>query len=107
MRVRSLFLVALLAITGAACDQVLDEGSLEETLTRQVEDEIGEDNLTVDCPSDVKVEAGNVFTCDVTGDGAVATLEVTQRDDGGHVEWRFVDAAADAAAGAGAEGDAG
>ena len=28
-------------------------------------------------------------------DGAVATLEVTQTDDDGSVEWRFVDAVAD------------
>jgi hypothetical protein len=95
MRVRSLLLVALLAIAAAACDQVLDEGSLEETLTQQVEEQLGEEDLTVDCPSEVTVESGGVFTCDVTGNGAVATLEVTQQDDGGRVEWRFVDAAAE------------
>jgi hypothetical protein len=94
MRVRSLLLVALLAITATACDQVLDEGSLEETLTQQVQDELGEDNLTVDCPSDVTVESGGVFTCEVTGNGAIATVEVTQQDDEGGVKWRFVDAAA-------------
>ena len=95
MRLRSVLLVALLAVTAAACDQVLDERSLEDTLTQQVEEQLGEEDLTVDCPSDVAVESGGVFTCDVTGAGAVATVEVTQQDDGGHVEWRFVDAAAE------------
>jgi hypothetical protein len=94
MRVRSVLLVALLAITAAACDQVLDEASLEETLQRQVAEQIGDDTVVVDCPSDVTVEAGGVFTCGVTSaDGAVATLEVTQQDEAGDVRWRFVDAA--------------
>ena len=94
MRVRSVLLVALLAITAAACDQVLDEASLEQTLQQQVAEQVGDDTVVVDCPSYVPVEAGGVFTCEATGDdGAVATLEVTQLDDGGRVEWRFVDAA--------------
>jgi hypothetical protein len=95
MRVRSLLLVAALAVTATACDQVLDEASLEQTLTQQVREQLDEDAITVDCPPDVTVEQGGVFTCTATGaDGATATIEVTQTDDAGRVEWRFVDAAA-------------
>ncbi|HSL10521.1 MAG TPA: DUF4333 domain-containing protein [Actinomycetota bacterium] len=97
MPVRSILLVALLAIASSACDQVLDEASLEETLARQAEDTLGsEEDLTVECPADVKVEAGGIFRCDVTSaDGAVATMEVRQKDDRGGLAWRFVDASSD------------
>jgi len=95
MRARPLVLVAILALPAAACDQVLDEASLEQTLTQQVRDQLDEDDITVDCPADVTVEQGAVFTCTATSpDGAAATIEVTQQDDAGRVEWRFVDAAA-------------
>jgi Domain of unknown function (DUF4333) len=96
MRVRTSLVVAVLAVAATACTQVLDEASLEESLTQQVEENLDEDGITVDCPGDVEVERGGVFTCTATGaDGAVATIEVTQTDDDGSVEWRFVDAAAD------------
>jgi len=59
-----------------------------------VEENLEEDGITVDCPGDVEVEQGGVFTCTATStDGAVAVLELTQTDDAGAVEWRFVDAA--------------
>jgi hypothetical protein len=104
MRVRSLVLVAVLASFGVACDQVLDEASLERTLAQQAEEWLEEDDLTVDCPADVPVEDGGVFTCDVTSaDGAVGTLEVTQTNDDGHVRWRIVDAVADDAVGGGTD----
>ena len=105
MRVRSLLLVAVLAVSAAACDQVLDEASLERTLTEQVEDHLEEDDLTVDCPDDVAVEEGGVFTCDASSaGGAVGTLEVTQIDDRGGVRWRIVDASAAPTDGAGPTG---
>lgn len=95
MRVRPLhLLVVVLAIAGAACTQVLDEATLEDTLRTQLEERLGETGITVDCPADVAVEQGGVFECTATGaDGAGATVEVTQRDDEGTVEWRIVDAA--------------
>ena len=109
MRLRPLLLVAVLALVGVACDQVLDEPSLERTLAQQAEDWLEEDDLTVDCPPDVPVEDGGVFTCDVrSADGAVGTLEVTQTDDAGSVEWRIIDAETDDAADAvPGDGDAG
>ena len=96
MRATLLVLVAVLALAGAACTQTLDRVSLETTLTEQLEEELDETGITVECPDDVEVEAGAVFECSGTSaDGATMTVEVTQQDDEGSVEWRIVDAAAE------------
>jgi translation initiation factor IF-1 len=93
MRASILVLVAVLALSGAACARTLDRGSLEETLTSQVRDELDEDDITVSCPDGVEVEEGSVFECTATGaDGATVTVEVTQLNDEGRVEWRLTDA---------------
>ena len=97
MRVRVLLVaVALLALVAASCSQVLDQVTLEAELTGQVADSLQEPDLTVDCPADVEVEQGAIFHCTAgTPDGARTTVEVTQVDDSGGVEWRLVDVAPD------------
>lgn len=93
MRAKVLLLVAVLVLSGAACARTLDRQSLEADLTSQVSSELDDESITVECPDDVEVEAGAVFECVATGpDGATLTVEVTQRDDEGNVEWRLVDA---------------
>lgn len=92
MRAKVLLLVAVLVLSGAACARTLDRQSLESTLSSQVASELGEQGITVGCPDDVEVEVGAVFECVATGpDGATLTVEVTQQDDEGTVEWRLVD----------------
>ena len=93
MRAKVLLLVAVLVLSGAACARTLDRQSLEASLSSQLATELEEPGITVGCPDDVEVEAGAVFECVATGpDGATVTVEVTQQDDEGTVEWRLVDA---------------
>ena len=93
MRARRALVVPLIAVVFVGCSDVLDEATLEEELTQQVRPTLAEPAMTVDCPSDVEVEAGATFTCTATApDGAVTIVEVTQQSDAGDVEWRFVGA---------------
>jgi hypothetical protein len=47
--------------------------------------------VSVDCPSAIAAEEGNVFSCTVTApNGDEAEAEVTQEDDEGNVRWRIV-----------------
>jgi hypothetical protein len=95
MRARRALVVPLLAVVSAGCSDVLDETTLEQELTEQVRPSLAEPAMTVDCPSDVEVEAGATFTCTARApDGAVTVVEVTQQNDAGDVEWRFVGASA-------------
>ena len=50
--------------------------------------------ITVECPDDVKAEAGNEFDCTGTvPDSGTLTIHVKQTDDDGHVTWEVTDAA--------------
>jgi hypothetical protein len=95
--VRLAVVVALgaLAITTAACSRTLDTDGLEERLIGQVERETASAITSVSCPADVRVETGGTFECTAEeASGASFTLEVTQTDDRGNVEWEIIDAAA-------------
>lgn len=96
MRTRSARLLALavLVIAAAACTKTLDTDGLEGELRSQAEERFNITLTSVDCPADIEVEAGGTFTCDAKqGSGATFTLQVTQSDDQGNVEWDLVDAA--------------
>jgi hypothetical protein len=95
MRARRALVVPLLAVFSVGCSDVLDETTLERELTEQVRPSLAEPAMTVDCPSDVEVEAGSTFTCTATApDGAVTIVEVTQENAAGFVKWRFAGASA-------------
>ena len=96
--------LATVAVVGlVACGtETLDEGDAEAFVTEQLE--AGSDNDTevgsVDCPSDVEVEADTTFECTAESvDGtATATVTVRQVDDEGNVEMVDVQADVDDAA---------
>ena len=96
MRTRSarLLVLAALVIAAAACTKTLDTDGLEGELRSQAEERFNITLTSVDCPADIEVEAGGTFTCDAKQEsGATLTLQVTQSDDQGNVEWDLVDAA--------------
>jgi hypothetical protein len=96
MRSRTVRLAAfaVLAIAAAACTKTLDTDGLETELTTQIEAQTGSTITAVDCPADVEVETGGTFECTAEEDsGATFTIQVTQTDDQGNVEWEVVDAA--------------
>lgn len=70
--------VLVLAVSGCG-DTVIDDVKTEETLKDSLEKSLHEKIQGVDCPTDVKVEAGKTFTCMVDfakGDEATATLKI-------------------------------
>jgi hypothetical protein len=84
---------ALVAVAAVACTKELDTDDLESRLSDQVRQQIGTEVTSVDCPSDIKVEAGGTFECDATErSGATFTIRVVQTDDDGHVTWDIVNA---------------
>lgn len=76
--------LAVLAIAATGCgDTVIDRKSTEETLQASLEKSLHEKIKSVDCPSDVKVEPGKTFTCEVDfsqGKQATATLKIRNKD---------------------------
>ena len=76
------------AVAAVACSKSLDMGGLETQLENQLNTQLKTTGITVDCPSDIKAEAGGQFDC--TGDGAgsgTITVHVTQTDSDGNVTW--------------------
>ncbi len=95
MRSRSVRVAAAacLALAAAACTKTLDTDGLEGELQAQVEQQTGSTISAVDCPADIEVETGGTFTCTAREEsGATFTIQVTQRDDQGNVEWEVTDA---------------
>jgi hypothetical protein len=81
--VRSTLVVALLGalllgVSGCG-DTVIDDAKTGEAIKASLEKSLHEKIKAVDCPSNVKVEAGKTFTCTVDfpkGDEATATLKI-------------------------------
>jgi hypothetical protein len=76
------FSVAALAIAGCG-DTVIDNGKAEDAIRADVEKSLKVPVKSVECPSDVKVEAGKTFECIVTaanGKKATATLKILNSD---------------------------
>ncbi|MDH4112868.1 MAG: DUF4333 domain-containing protein [Actinomycetota bacterium] len=97
MRSRSLRLagIAVLAIAVAACTKTLDTDGLEGMLKTDIADQVQAVITAVDCPADVEVETGATFECTAEEEsGTTFTIQVTQSDDQGNVEWEVVDASA-------------
>jgi hypothetical protein len=72
----------LLAASGCG-DTVIDDVKTEEAIKSDLEDSLHEKIKAVDCPSDVKVEADQTFTCTVDlsqGEEATATLKIRNSD---------------------------
>lgn len=85
--------VAVLAISMAACTKTLDTDGLESQLKSQFEEQTDSVLASVECPNDVKAEAGGTFECTAEDEsGATFTLTITQVNDQGRVDWEVTDA---------------
>jgi len=74
---------ALVLVLGGCGDTTIDDVKTEETLKASLEKSLHEKIKQVDCPSGVKVEAGETFTCTVElpkGEEATATLKIRNSD---------------------------
>jgi hypothetical protein len=73
----------LSAFFAAGCGTVIDPVKLEDTIQADLEDSNREKIQAVDCPSDVSVDPGATFTCEVIfsdGERKVATMEIRNKD---------------------------
>jgi len=83
-------LLAAGALGVAGCgDKKLDTGKLEGKVKDGIEKQAGVKITSVKCPSDVKVQKGNIFNCTATTTtGQKANVKVTQKDDKGNVNYQ-------------------
>lgn len=97
-RLAGLAAVLLLAIVATGCSKRLEIDSLEPQLANQLSSKLQTTGITVDCPTDVKAEAGATFDCTATlTSGDTLTMRVTQKDANGTVTWALAAAAAGSA----------
>ena len=86
-----LIAVSTLAVVGTSCTKTLDTGGLQATLKQQLEAQLGAKDISVSCPSGLKVQAGGRFQCTVSvPSSAKLTVDVTQTDDKGNVTYERV-----------------
>ncbi|HEX6205976.1 MAG TPA: DUF4333 domain-containing protein [Solirubrobacterales bacterium] len=74
-------LVAAFSVAG--CGTVVDPVKLEDTIQADLEKSLHVKIQAVDCPSDVSVDPGATFTCEVVfsdGERKVATLKIRNKD---------------------------
>jgi hypothetical protein len=90
--VRLLTAAAAVAALGfAGCgDKKLDTDKLEGKVEDGVAAQTGTKIKSVECPSDVKAEKGNTFTCDITAvNGQTGKVTITQTDSDGNVRYEL------------------
>ena len=90
---RVVVLFASLALVGCTRAKTLDANGLEEMLRAKIEQQLGTQGFSVDCPDDEPAQAGATFQCTATSAaGKTLTIEVTQTDDQGRVTWKATSA---------------
>jgi Domain of unknown function (DUF4333) len=89
-----------IAVFAVACSKTLDTAGLQTQIADQLNTKLDTEGITVECPDDVKAEAGSEFDCTGTvPDSGTLTIHVKQTDDEGHVTWEVTDAATGPAGG--------
>jgi hypothetical protein len=69
-------------------EETLDQDDLQTTISDGLEKQVGTAPESVSCPDDVKVEQGGTFECTGTApNGEEFTIDVTQKDDEGNIEF--------------------
>ena len=99
---RAAVLVALSVALGACSASVsvggsntLDTAKLKKAIRTEVDDKLPIRIGQVTCPEDVKVDEGDIFSCEVAIDDDSLEIEVEQTDDEGNVDFRAVEAVID------------
>ena len=86
------FAVTAAALALGACGEtVIDSGEIETQIAGDIEQETGTRDVEVDCPDDIEAKKGDTFECEATAPGGIKqTVEATQVDDDGGVDWKLV-----------------
>lgn len=90
--------IAVLSLVGSACSfsfslgsNELDTEKAEREIATGIEEQLGIEIESVDCPDSVEIEEGDTFSCTVVAtDGSEGRVEVVQEDDEGNVSWELV-----------------
>ena len=85
---------AMAAALFIACNSslTLDNDKLQQVIANGLQEQ-AQVTATVSCPDDRPIKAGDVFQCQaLTEDGTTLTIQVTQTDDSGNVNWQVVGA---------------
>jgi hypothetical protein len=84
-------LVVAPALALSACgEQKLNTNKAESAIAQGITQQTGAQGVTVTCPDDVKVQAGNQFYCQAkAADGRQGRVRVTQKDDKGNINWKL------------------
>lgn len=61
---------------------------LEQSIGQGIGQQINADNVDVKCPEIIVGKKGDTFECQATSGSDKATIEVTQKDDQGHVNYK-------------------
>jgi hypothetical protein len=88
-----LLTLAAAPVLAAACSTtlILDDVELEQVIATQFQEQTGVGLQSVSCPDDTPIEQGNVFQCTaVASDGQSLTIQVTQTDNTGNVNWEVL-----------------
>ena len=89
--IRGLLAAALASVALAACQTtlMLNTDQLEQGIQEQIQSQTGLTVTGIECP-DRPIQQGDQFDCTVTtSDGQQLTVNVTQTDDQGNVNWRL------------------
>jgi Domain of unknown function (DUF4333) len=84
-------LIVVPALALSACgEQKLNTTKAEKAIAQGITQQTGAQGVTVNCPNDVKLQAGNKFTCQAkAADGRQGKVSVTQKDDKGNIDWKL------------------
>jgi uncharacterized protein DUF4333 len=84
-------LMVVAALTLSACgEQKLNTTKAESAIAQGITQQTGAQGVTVDCPNEVKIQAGAQFYCQAkAADGRQAPVRVTQKDDKGNIDWKL------------------
>lgn len=78
-----------LAITG--CGSTIQMDGVKKSISEGLAAQVGLHAETVTCPESREAKANDVFQCTVTPkEGGTLTIEVTQKDDRGNIDWKVV-----------------
>lgn len=91
-RSQGLAFAALLVVTTAlaGCESMLDMNSAEAVIKSGLTEQLQMPFAAVSCPESRAMKAGDVFECTATAEsGGDLTVQVTQKDDTGTVNWKL------------------
>ena len=85
------YLVVITVALVACGETVIDSGEIESQIAGDIEEQTGTRDVEVACPDDIEAKKGDIFECEATAPGGIKqTVEATQVDDDGNIDWKLV-----------------